>query len=116
MTETNLKRYVVYFMIPYASMQEWEKTDAKTKELDEKKMMEEWQAWSEAHANMIIKHYIAGKTKLITLGKVTEHKNDIGVYSYVQGESHDAIAKEYTNHPHLQIPGSTIEIMEVMDM
>jgi hypothetical protein len=40
-------------------------------------------------------------------------KNDIMLYSVVQAESHDAAAKSFEGHPHLQIPQSSIEVMEI---
>jgi hypothetical protein len=38
------------------------------------------------------------------------------LYSFVEAESHEAAAKAFENHPHLQIPQSSIEVMEVRSM
>jgi hypothetical protein len=38
------------------------------------------------------------------------------LYSFVEAESHDAAARIFENHPHLQIPQSSIEIMHVRPM
>jgi hypothetical protein len=38
------------------------------------------------------------------------------LYSFVEAESHEAAAKAFENHPHLQIPQSSIEIMYVRPM
>ena len=44
-------------------------------------------------------------------------KNEIGGYSVVQAESHDAATKVFgKDHPHLQMPGAWIEIIEIMPL
>lgn len=35
------------------------------------------------------------------------------LYSIVEAESHEAAAQAFENHPHLQIPQASIEIMEI---
>jgi hypothetical protein len=41
----------------------------------------------------------------------------VGGYSILQAESHDAAAKLFgKDHPHLQMPGAWIEIVEIMPM
>ncbi len=35
------------------------------------------------------------------------------LYAIAEAESHEAAAKSFEGHPHLQIPESTIEIMEI---
>jgi hypothetical protein len=43
------------------------------------------------------------KTKLVNTGGTSDTKNDIMLYSVVQSESHEAAAKSFERHPHLQI-------------
>ena len=44
-------------------------------------------------------------------------KNEVGGYSVVQAESHDAATKIFgQDHPHLMMPGAWIEITEIMPM
>jgi hypothetical protein len=43
----------------------------------------------------------------------SDSKNDIMLYSVVQAESHEAAAKSFEGHPHLQIPQASIEVMEI---
>jgi hypothetical protein len=38
------------------------------------------------------------------------------LYSFVEADSHEAAAKAFEGHPHLQIPQSSIEVMEVRAM
>ena len=51
----------------------------------------------------------------VDAGGVTDTKNGIGGYSIVQAESAEAAAKLFgKEHPHLQMPGFWIEVMEIM--
>jgi len=54
-----------------------------------------------------------GKTKLVNNQGTFDTKNDIMLYSLVEAESHEAAAKSFEGHPHLQIPQSSIEVMEI---
>ena len=38
------------------------------------------------------------------------------LHAFVEAESHEAAAKLFEHHPHLQIPQSSIEVMEVRPM
>jgi hypothetical protein len=65
---------------------------------------------------MIVSTEAGGKTKRVTASGVSDTKSDIILCSFVEAESHDAAAKIFENHPHLQIPQSSIEIMSVRPM
>ena len=54
-----------------------------------------------------------GKTKAVTQKGTSDTKNDIMLYSVVQADSHEAAARSFAGHPHLQIPQSSIEVMEI---
>ena len=72
--------------------------------------------WSATHAAMILSTEIGGKTKNVVANETSDTRNDIVVFSLVQGESHAAVAQIYQSHPHLQIPSASIQVMEVMSM
>jgi hypothetical protein len=58
----------------------------------------------------------AGKTKQVAASGATDIKNDIGGYSIVQAESHEAAAALFADNPHFTMPGATVEVMEIMPM
>ena len=116
MSETSAKKFMVFFMIPFETMTQWKKVDAKEREASEKKMMQDWAAWSSQHASMILSTDVGGKTKTATASGVADSRNDIVLYSIAQGESHEAVAQAYQGHPHLQIPNSSIQVMEIKPM
>jgi len=116
MSDAILKKFMVFYSIPLATMTDWKNVDPKQREAAEKNMMQEWGKWTEAHAEMILSTEVAGKTKNVTAGTVSDTRNDIVLFSLVQGESHEAVTQEFQNHPHLQIPNSSIQVMEVKPM
>ena len=79
-------------------------------------MQAEWGRWLSDHSHMLTLTEAGGKTKRVTVSGVSNTKNDIILYSIVEAESHEAAAKSFENHPHLQIPQSSIEVMEVRSM
>ena len=68
------------------------------------------------HASAISGTEAGGKTKRVTADGVSDTKNDVMLYAFVEAESHEAAAKMFERHPHLQIPQSSIEVMEVRPM
>ena len=79
-------------------------------------MKGEWDQWMSAHSAMILNTDAGGKTKRVTSGGVSDTKNDIVLYSTIEAELHEAAAKLFEDHPHLQIPQSSIEVMEIRPM
>jgi hypothetical protein len=79
-------------------------------------MQAEWGKWMSDHANMIKLTEAGGETKQVTACGVSDTKNDIMLYSFVEAETHEAAARSFEDHPHLQIPQSSIEVMEVRPM
>ena len=60
------------------------------------------------------RQYAVGwKTKRITPEGVSDFRNEVMLYTIVEAESHDKAAKAFERHPHLQIPRSSIEVMEI---
>jgi len=116
MNDSNAKKFLALYLVPTSVMAEWAKTDPETKKAAEQKMQAEWGKWMGDHAKMIVGTEVGGKTKRVTASGVSDTKNDIMLYSFVEAESHDAAVRAFENHPHLQIPQSSIEVMEVRSM
>ena len=56
-----------------------------------------------------------GKTRRVDANGAKDAKNGIGGYSIIQADSHDAAAKMFgKDHPHLQMPGAWVEVVEIM--
>jgi hypothetical protein len=116
MTHAIKQKFLVLYLIPASVMADWAKTDPAIRQAEEQKMQAAWGKWMGEHAKMIISTEAGGKTKRVTASGVSDTKNDIILCSFVEAESHEAAAKAFENHPHLQIPQSSIEVMYVRPM
>jgi hypothetical protein len=81
----------------------------------QKKGMDAWMKWMGDHKASIVEGGAPlGKTKRVDSKGTSDTKNDIGGYSIVQAETADDAAKLFDkDHPHLQMPGAWVEIIEV---
>ena len=103
-------------MAPVSVLEEWmKKPEAERKDADTK-MRAGWDTWMKAHTETILNTIALGKTKRVSASGVEDTKNDMMLSSYVQGESLEAVANVFKDHPHFGIPGATIEIMEARQM
>jgi hypothetical protein len=113
MTTSTLKKFMVLYLAPPDVLAGWAKTDPAVRKAAEEKMRGDWQRWMSDHAKMITSTEAAGKTKAVTSGAISDTKNDIMLCSVVEAENHDTAAKAFAQHPHLQIPQSSIQVMEI---
>jgi hypothetical protein len=116
MTTSTRKKFLALYLVPAAVMADWAKTDPATKKAAEEKMQGDWQRWMGEHAKMITLTEAGGKTKAVTSAGITDIKNEIMLYSIVEADSHESAAKAFAHHPHLTIPQSSIQVMEVRSM
>jgi hypothetical protein len=116
MADATKQKFLVLYLIPSAVMADWAKTDPAIRQAEEQKMQVAWGEWMQRHAGMILSSEAGGKTKRVTQSGVADTKNDIILCSFVEAESHEAAARAFENHPHLQIPQSSIEVMAVRPM
>lgn len=106
-----MKKFLVLYMMPYAGMEEWMKTDEAIRKAEEETMKKAWDAWMVEHKEMVIETAGAGQMTKVTQGSSEDSHNDIMMYSMVEGESKEAVSHIFENHPHFGIPNAWIEIM-----
>jgi hypothetical protein len=116
MTDLAKQKFLVLYLVPASVMADWAKTDPATRQAEEQKMQAAWGKWMGDHAKMIISTEAGGKTKRVTARGISDARNDIMLCSFVEAESHEAAARAFESHPHLQIPQSSIEVMSVRPM
>jgi hypothetical protein len=75
-----------------------------------------WKAWVEKHHGVIVSMGgPLGKTKKVTQRGIDDASNDLGAFTVVRADSHEAAAKLFEKHPHFSIfPGDAVEIMPVL--
>lgn len=77
--------------------------------------MDGWMSWANDNKGGIVDLGAPlGKTKRVTASGVSDMKNGITGYSVVQADSPEAAAKIFKANPHLQMPGTSIELIECM--
>jgi len=77
-----------------------------------------WKAWVEKHhAAILAMGGPLGKTKKVTQRGIDDVSNEMGAFTVVRAESHEAAAKLFEKHPHFTIfPGDSVEIMPVLSI
>jgi len=109
-----MKRFLVTYLAPASVIDDWKKTDPGTRKAAEEKMQTDWKKWMSDHSNIFADVGAGvGKTTAVTQKGISDRRNEVMLYSVVQAESHEAAAKSFEGHPHLQIPQSSIEVMEI---
>lgn len=108
-----MNKYAVIFNLPAASVENWVATvDEETRKQQAQEMMASWKSWVEANKSSIVDEGTAlGKTKRVTTEGIADVRNDMNWFMMVTADSHEAAAELFKQHPHLQIPGVYIDVM-----
>ena len=82
----------------------------------EQQGMAAWKAWVDKHQGAIVAMGgPLGKTKKVDAQGIADVSNEMGAFTVVRADSHEAAAKMFEGHPHFAIfPGESIEIMPVL--
>ena len=96
-----MKKFMVLYMASGADFENMMKNSTPEQQ---KKGMDAWMKWMNANKTSIVEGGAPlGKTKRVDSNGASNTKNEIGGYSVVQAESHDAATKIFgKDHPHLQ--------------
>lgn len=109
-----MKKFLVTYLAPASVIDDWKQKPAEQRKEAEDEMMAAWKLWMSSSAGMFVDRGAGvGKTKRVTASGTADSRNDIMLYSIVEAESHEAAAKPFEGHPHLRIPQSSIEVMEI---
>lgn len=112
-----MEKFFVLYMIPMSQMEEWMQMSQGERKDAEEQMKKDWEEWVSKYEDHIVDEGGGlGKTMLVTQDGITPTKNDNVFYSIVEAETHEEAAQIFRDHPHLQIPQASIEIMSIMPM
>ncbi len=119
-----MKHFLVLYIAPVASLEEWMKIPEEKRKSTEDALKVEWGTWLNTHADTVKNTVGLGQAKRVSVqgsidgsaGGVTDVKNGFMLSSDVEAASLDDVAKLFADHPHLKIPGATIEIMETKSL
>jgi hypothetical protein len=110
-----MKKFMVLYMAPAAT---FEKMMRESTPAQQQEGMAAWMKWMNDHQKAIADGGAPlGKARRIDAGGASAVRNDLGGYTIVQADSLDAAAALFgKDHPHLQMPGTWIEVTEIMPM
>ncbi|HEV3245192.1 MAG TPA: hypothetical protein VG102_02460 [Candidatus Paceibacterota bacterium] len=110
-----MNKYFVMFRIPLQSMDEWAKNvSSEERKKQSEGMMQDWKKWQEKNKNAIVDNGSPlGKTKRVSKDGIKDERNDLNYCMVIQAASHDEAAKIIAGNPHLQIPTSFVDVMEI---
>jgi hypothetical protein len=113
--ETLMKKFLALYMADASGMAEMMRNSTPEQR---KKGTEAWMKWMEDNkASLADRGAPVGKTKRIDAKGIKDAKNDVCGYSIVQAESADEAARIFgKDQPFLQMPGATIDMIEIMEM
>jgi hypothetical protein len=99
-----------------AKMAAWNALSETERKAKEKEGIAAWKAWVAKHqAALAAVGGPLGKTKRVGAAGIADVSNEMGAFTVVRAESHEAAARMFENHPHFAIfPGEAVEIMPVL--
>jgi hypothetical protein len=108
--------YVAVFLGTKAGRAAWDALPEGDRRAKEREGIAAWKAWVEKHRAAIVEMGgPLGKTKKISKSGIEDTSNQMGAFTVVRADSHEAAAKLFEKHPHFMIfPGESIEVMPVM--
>lgn len=97
-------------------MQRWNSLTEDERNSRARQGMAAWHAWVERHRDAIVgMGGPLGKTKKVSAGGILDVANEMGGYTIVRADSHEAAARLFENHPHFTIfPGESVEVMPIL--
>jgi hypothetical protein len=97
-------------------MAEWMALPEAERKAREQQGIAAWKEWMEKnHAAVIGAGGPLGRTKRVSGRGIEDVANEMGAFTVVRAESHEAAAKLFENHPHFTIfPGEAVEVMPIL--
>ena len=101
-----------------ANMAAWNALSETERKTREKDGIAAWKAWVEKHQSALVEiGGPLGKTKRVGPDGIADVSNEMGAFTVVRAESHQAAARMFENHPHFAIfPGEAVEVMPVLPL
>ena len=96
----------------------WNALSPAERRAKEQEGMAAWKAWAEKHQSVIVTMGgPLGSTKRVSASGVADVANELGAFTVVRADSHEAAARMFEKHPHFMIfPGDSVEVMPVLSI
>jgi hypothetical protein len=106
-----MKKFIALYLAPISALEQMKKATPEQM----KAGMDAWMKWAKKNEKSIVDLGAPlGKTKRITAAGIGDTRNGITGYSLVHGDSLDSVGAIFEGHPHLQMQGAWIEVLECM--
>jgi hypothetical protein len=94
----------------------WDALPEAERRAKEQEGMAAWKAWADKHQSAIVTMGgPLGKTKKVSQTGLADISKQLGAFTVVRADSHEAAAHMFERHPHFMIfPGDAIEVMPVL--
>ena len=111
-----MKKFLAIYLGSAEALANYRALEESTRKENDAAGMEAWMKWANDNKDSIVDMGSPlGKTMRIDKSGVSDTKNELGAWTVVQAESHEAAAKLFENHPHFTVfPGESIEVMECL--
>ena len=103
-----MTKFMALYMAPIAAIDEMMKMPPAAAT----ESMAAWKKWFDTHTVAEMGAPL-GKTKTVTAKGVSDTRNEVTGYTIVEADTHEAAAKMFVGHPHLEMKGASIDVVEV---
>lgn len=104
-----MKKFIVLYQAPISAMEQM----ASATPEQAKAGMDAWMDWAQKAGKAVVDLGLpVGNGNSITKGAVAKGASKIAGYSILQAESMQAATALLEGHPHLHMPGASIEVLE----
>jgi hypothetical protein len=108
-----LKKFMVLYNSPVSVSEQMANSTPEQRQAG----MEEWMSWAGRAGSAIVDLGAPMQAAArVTSEGVSESGSQASGYSLLQGESKDEIDSLLADHPHLKMPGASIEVFEAVSM
>jgi hypothetical protein len=106
-----MKKFVVLYQAPVSAMEQM----AKASPEQAKAGMDAWMSWAKKAGSAIVDLGMPlGNGSSLGKGSTAKSTSTVAGYSVLQADSMQAVTKILDGHPHLMMPGATIEVLEAL--
>jgi hypothetical protein len=105
------------FLVLYNSKMSAAEVMANATPEEAKAGMDAWMAWAQTAGDAVVDLGAPlGESLHLEPGTAGRGSNEASGYSIVEADSLDGAAKVLQDHPHLHVPGNTIDVLEFLPM
>jgi hypothetical protein len=113
-----MKTFLAVYNSSPGTLESWRALPEQERKEREARGFTAWGDWVKRNQDSIVDTGSPlGRTKSVSKRGLTDIRNQMGAYTIVRAESHEAAAKLFENHPYfMAFPGEAVEVMECLPL